>query len=185
MFTGRCGVRISAFIICNREWTVLKNNVYRGILCSEDYCKPIWTISVFDNKNDYIEHESKGDKDTILSVKEHLDTIRSYLSDLINNHKTEGEWKIQLTTAINFMSSEDSEETSTVCTKSHNIEFTMGDKTEEIIESLLQNYQKDLEESMKGSEFVLDSIDLLYYHLQKISLNRGGSYIDSPIWLKK
>ena len=49
---------------------------------------------------------------------------------------------------------------------------------------LLQNYQKDLEESMRGSKFVFDSIDLLYYHLQKIGLKRGRSYIDSPEWLK-
>ena len=38
---------------------------------------------------------------------------------------------------------------------------------------------------MKGSEFVFDSVGLLYYKLHKISLNRGGSYIDSPEWLKK
>ena len=61
-------------------------------------------------------------------------------------------------------------------TKSHNIEILMGNETGEIIEtlfeSLLQNYQKDLEESMRGSEFVFDSIDLLYYHLQKIDLER-------------
>ena len=37
---------------------------------------------------------------------------------------------------------------------------------------------------MRGSEFVPDSIDLLYYHLQKIGLKRGGSYIDSAEWLK-
>ena len=37
---------------------------------------------------------------------------------------------------------------------------------------------------MRGSEFVSHSIDLLYYHLQKIGLKRGGSYIDSPEWLK-
>ena len=64
----------------------------------------------------------------------------------------------------------------------------MGNETDDIIkklfESLLQNYQKDLEESMRGSEFVFDSIDLLYYHLQKIGLKKGGSYIDSPEWLK-
>ena len=43
----------------------------------------------------------------------------------------------------------------------------MGNKTDENIEkllgSLLQNYQKDLEESMRGSEFNFSSIDLLYY----------------------
>ena len=38
---------------------------------------------------------------------------------------------------------------------------------------------------MKGSGFIFDSVDLLYYHLQKTSLGRkGGSYIDSPKWLK-
>ena len=38
---------------------------------------------------------------------------------------------------------------------------------------------------MKGSEFVFDNVDLLYYKLRKISLNGGGSYIDSPKWLNK
>ena len=33
---------------------------------------------------------------------------------------------------------------------------------------------------MKESEFVFDSVDLLNYIFQKISINRCGSYIDSP-----
>ena len=37
---------------------------------------------------------------------------------------------------------------------------------------------------MKGSEYIFDSADALYYNLNKISLNRGVSYIDSPEWLK-
>ena len=45
-------------------------------------------------------------------------------------------------------------------------------------------YQEGLEESMRGSEFIFDSVDALYYDLNKISLSRGGSYIDSPKWLK-
>ena len=66
----------------------------------------------------------------------------------------------------------------------------MGSETndfiEELCESLLQKYQEELEESMRGgSDFIFDSVDLLYYHLQKTSLSRkGGSYIDSPEWLK-
>ena len=136
----------------------------------------------------YIEYEFKGDKDKNLSPKEYNAMTRPYLSNMINDHKTRREWKIQLTMQINFISSKDSEETCTMHTKSHNIEIMMGNETDEIIEklfeSLLQNYQKDLEESMRGSGFVFDSIDLLYYHLQKIGLKRGGSYIDSPEWLK-
>ena len=42
-----------------------------------------------------MEYESKGDKDKILSVKEYPDMMRPYLSDIINDHKTEGEWNIQ------------------------------------------------------------------------------------------
>ena len=38
---------------------------------------------------------------------------------------------------------------------------------------------------MRRSEFIIDSVDLLYYHLQKTSLKiRGRSYIDSRKWLK-
>ena len=37
---------------------------------------------------------------------------------------------------------------------------------------------------MRGSEFVYDSVDVLYYNLNKVSLSRGGSYIDTPKWLK-
>ena len=64
----------------------------------------------------------------------------------------------------------------------------MGSETDEIIEEifkyLLQRYQEGLEESMRGSGFIFESVDALYYDLNKISLNRGGSYIDSPEWLK-
>ena len=37
---------------------------------------------------------------------------------------------------------------------------------------------------MKGSDFEFDGVNFLYYYFNKISLNRGGSYIDSPKWLK-
>ena len=37
---------------------------------------------------------------------------------------------------------------------------------------------------MRGSEFNFDSVTALFYHLQKISLERGGSYIDFPKWFK-
>ena len=37
---------------------------------------------------------------------------------------------------------------------------------------------------MRGSEFVFDGVNALCYHFNKISLNRGKSYIDSFEWLK-
>ena len=44
--------------------------------------------------------------------------------------------------------------------------------------------QKGLGESIRGSYFTFDGVDTLYYDRNKISLNRGGPYIDSPEWLK-
>ena len=133
--------------------------------------------------------------------------IRLYLRDIINDRKTSKklrvhssnevidyetqfeEWKIQLTMSINFISSKDSDETRNMHTKSDNIEIMMGSETDDIIDELfnffLQKYQEGLEESMRRSEFIFDSVDLLYYNLQKISLNKKGlSYIHSTKWLK-
>ena len=155
----------------------------------EDYYKPIITNGAFNNN--YIQYESKGNKDKISGPSEYLDMIRSYLSDIINDHKThgewrihsghtikehktQGEWKIHLTMAINFIFSKDSDETRTMHTKSNNVEIMMGSETnkitEELLKSFLQRYQEGLDESMRGSEFIFDSVDALFYDLNKISL---------------
>ena len=64
-------------------------------------------------------------------------------------------------------------------TKSINVEIMTGSDINEVIEklfeSLLQKYQKNLEEKMRGSEFVFDGVNALHYDLNKISLNRAGS----------
>ena len=68
--------------------------------------------------------------------------------------------------------------------KNDNVEIMMGYETDDIIKELFESFKKSdqerLETKMKGSQFVSESVDLLYYSLHKISLNRGGSYIDSP-----
>ena len=73
-------------------------------------------------------------------------------------------------------------------TRSVNEEFMNGSDTDEIIKelfrSLLQRYQENLQEKMKGSDFAFDGVNYLYYDLNKISISKGGSYIDSPKWLK-
>ena len=73
--------------------------------------------------------------------------------------------------------------------KSNNIEVMTYHNTnefiKEIFESFLLKYQIGLETSMKGNDLVFDSVQLLYYKFHKISFKRGGSYIDSPDWIKK
>ena len=73
-------------------------------------------------------------------------------------------------------------------TRSDNVEIMFGDNNDDIIEqlfrSLLQRYEENLQNKMRGSDFEFDGVNFLYYDFNKISLNRGGSYIDSPKWLK-
>ena len=59
---------------------------------SEDYYKLIIVNNAFNNN--YIQYESKGDK--ILTIEEYLSMTKSYLVDMINDHKNKGKWKIQL-----------------------------------------------------------------------------------------
>ena len=47
----------------------------------------------------------------------------------------------------------------------------------------LYNYQKELK-NIRGSDLVCESIDLLDNKLHRVRLKRGGSYINSPKWLK-
>ena len=74
-------------------------------------------------------------------------------------------------------------------TKSNNIVIMSGTETNdainEISDSFLKRYQEGLATQMRGSSFTFDRVDLLEYHLHKISLNRGGSYINSSDWIKK
>ena len=64
--------------------------------------------------------------------------IRPYLIDIINDHKTQGEWKIQLTIAINLISSKDSDETRIMRSKSDYIEIMMASETDETIEVIFE-----------------------------------------------
>ena len=148
-----------------------------GLSIDKDCYKPIITKGSINNN--YIQYESRGDKDKISRIKEHVDKIRPHLEDIINDHKTQGEWKIQVTTAINFISSKpDPDESRIMRTRSDNIEIMLGTETDEIIEdlfkSLCKKYQEGLEELMRGSEFIFDRVDALYYDLNKVSLNRGN-----------
>ena len=167
------------------------DKIFRDIITlaesfEEDYYRLTRNSIAF--SSNYIEYESNEDKDKMLSTEKYLDKIEPYLNNLIDDHKNQGEWKIQLTMAINFISSKYSNETPTMSGQSDNIEIMIDNATDEIIEelfnSLRQRYQNNLEESMKGKEFLFDEVGLFYYKLHKISLSRSGSNIDSSKWSK-
>ena len=151
----------------------------------KNYYKPILVKSGY--TGNYVQYESKGDK--ILALKEYLALIENYFRELIEEYKNKGEWKLQLIAEINFISLKPgSDETHIMHMRSDNEEIMNGSDTDEIIkglfESFLQKYEGNLQNKMRGSDFEFDGVNFLYYDLNKISLNRGRSYINSPKWLK-
>ena len=50
--------------------------------------------------------------------------------------------------------------------------------------SILQKYQDNLQNKIKVSDFIFNGINYLYYDLNRITISKGGSYIESPKWLK-
>ena len=114
--------------------------------------------------------------------------IRSYLKDLINDHKIPmeltdkvnnndikiGEWKIQLVMLNNCISSKNFEETRSIYYR-NNIEIFMGSDADDIIDKLfdtiLQRFQEARETSNeRGSEFIHESVGLLYYYFHKTDM---------------
>ena len=72
------------------------------------------------------------------------------------------------------------------CVWSDHEEIRLGNETDGIINRLLKsfltNYQNAEKILRNGSNFVFESIDLLSYHIHKISLRRGRSYLKSREW---
>ena len=144
------------------------------ISIDKDYYKPKLSKSGY-NKN-YVQYESKGDK--ILALKEYLNLIEKYLRELIEEYKLKGEWKVQLTIEVNFISLKPgSDETRIMYTRSDNVEIMFGDDNDDIIEqlfeSLLQKYKENLQSKMKESDFEFDVVYFLYYDFNKTSIIRG------------
>ena len=74
-------------------------------------------------------------------------------------------------------------------TNSDNIKFASysdaSDVIEKLFKSLRSRYQENLEPSMKGSDFIFDSVQLMYCKCHKVNFKRSGLYSDSPDWIKK
>ena len=106
----------------------------------------------------------------------------------MNDLKQSETWKIQLTIAINFISfKDDNDEECLMYSKNYNGEIMISDEADEVIKRCfdsLKNRYKNKSQSMRGCDFIFEYVQLLYYKCHKINVNRVGSYIDSPDWIK-
>ena len=80
--------------------------------------------SVISGTVNYIEYKSNGDKNKNLLPDKYLNKTEPYLRNRIIDLQNFDAWKIQLTIAINFISSKDAEEEHVLHSRTNNIEFT-------------------------------------------------------------
>ena len=62
-----------------------------------------------------------------------------------------------------------------------------GDNTDDIVttllESFLENYEREENILRNGSNYIFDYVDLTLLQFHSIELKRGSSYIPSPKWI--
>ena len=155
----------------------------------DNYYKPILVRFAFDNN--FEEYEIRGDKHKNLTLKEYLVTISPQLVNLIKEKKysTQHEQKVQLTIAIIFKHITNPTKKYTIYVKSKNIEMRTKDDTDDIItkllESFLENYEREENILRNGSGYVFDCVDLTLVQFHSTQLKRASSYIPSPKWIEK
>ena len=104
----------------------------------DDYYKPIEIKSAFDGN--YILYESNGNEDGLLYIHDYLDKIRPYLRDLIDFYNTKGEWKVQLSMSITFVSYINPDQVQLMHSKSDNVETMRGMDTDDTIQELFSSF---------------------------------------------
>ena len=71
--------------------------------------------------------------------------------------------------------------------KSGKVETMISDEADKVVKKIIDSrknrYQNNLQ-SMRGSAFVFNYVQLFYYKFHRVNFKPGGSYIDFPDWIK-
>ena len=150
----------------------------------DNYYAPVLSSSLFNNG--YQRYHFRGDPMRNMSVKEYLSEIEPYLRQLIDVNKVY-EQKIQLDIGFNMIHIDDKRRI-THFSRSDNVVCMPSSDTNKILNELLtslyEKYQEDLQLSRTSSSFSYESVEECNIHFNKIDLRRGASYIETPKWLK-
>ena len=150
----------------------------------DNYYALMLTRSLF-NKG-YQRYHFRGDKMHNMSVKSYFDKINPYLRVLIDENKAYKQ-KIQIDIGFNMVHIS-SKRRSMHFSRSDNVICMPSSNTNEILEQLLtslhERYQDDLQLSCETSSFVYESVEECNINFHEIDLRRGTSFIDTPEWLK-
>ena len=137
------------------------------------------------------EYENNCDRNKNLSIEENFEKIKQFLKD-VNYLRKHDARKIQLTIAINFISSKDTSAERVIHSKSDEIEIMVDDKADEVIkvgfEWLFNRYNRcstGLQNSVRCSYFIFDCDNLLHCKRRIVNLKYDELYKDFRDWIKK
>ena len=102
-----------------------------------EYYKPILTRSSFEGN--YVKYTSSGDFTS--SIGAYFEKINFYLSNLIYYYMLKGEWKIQLSMQVSFISPTNGK-TDIMHSKSDNIESMTGCSTNDILNMFIETFKQ-------------------------------------------
>ena len=112
-----------------------------------------------------------------LALDEYLNKTKPYLRNIIIDLRNSDTWKICLTIAINFVSWKGTKEEPVMHSNRDNIRFTSYNDANEVVNDLFESLREKYQEtSMKGNDFIFDSVQLMFYKCHKVNFKRGVSY---------
>ena len=129
--------------LLNKEASIDNNIPYEldKLFEHHEYYKPIGSRGSFEGN--YVKYTSSGDFTSSIGV--YFENIKFYLSNLVYYYMLKGEWKIQLSMQISFISSTN-EETDIMHSKSDNIEIMRGRDTNDIVNMLTESFKQRYQE---------------------------------------
>ena len=133
--------------LLNKEASIDNNAPYELDKLFEyyEYYKRILTRSSFESN--YVKYTSSSDFASSIDV--YFENIKFYLSNLICYYILKGEWKIQLSMQISFISLTN-EETDIMHSKSDNVEIMRGRSTNDILNRLIETFKQSYQEGLKS-----------------------------------
>ena len=138
----------------------------------------------------YVRFRSKGveEHQGMLSVEQYLHRTRHHIFKVIEEMvRRDNSWKIQLNVVILFRKRDGSDETEKPIWSSPPHTVMEGTDMEEVLDEmrtyLLQQYEM-ISNTMESSDYVFIRVVEMTYHCHRVDLNRGGSYIELPEWVK-
>ena len=138
--------------------------------------------------DNYQRYTCRSDKNKKLSFNEYMDVVKRYIITLLNDTNKQQTRKIQLDIRITTENILNPGDKRNFIVRSDNTVPLYTDDTTESVENLIkslgEHYEEQILVSKKGSNFRCCNIDSLNIYIHEVQLNRGGSYIETPNWVK-